>query len=151
MPASLLTALFLLLAGWLGIACAQGALPLAELSVNARPIKAEVANTPTARQAGLMHRKGLPAQEGMLFVNPDSEIQCMWMKNTLIPLSVAFLDAQGRILNIEDMQPNTYDYHCSRAPARYALEMNLGWFRDNRVQTGDTVRGLERLPAALQP
>jgi uncharacterized membrane protein (UPF0127 family) len=71
----------------------------------------------------------------------------MWMKNTLIPLSVAFLDERGRILNIEDMQPNTRDYHCSKEAARFALEMNLGWFDMNNVKPGDSVRGVDSLPA----
>ncbi len=146
MPAIIRPALILLITGVLNTACAQASLPLAKLGINAHRIKVEVAYTPSARQTGLMHRNALPAQQGMLFANPGSDTRCMWMKNTLIPLSVAFIDAQGHILNIEDMQPNTRDYHCSRAPAQYALEMNLGWFHENNVKTGDKVQGLERLP-----
>lgn len=148
MSLSARSALLFLLAGMLGSAWAQYAPPLAELGINAKRIKPEVASTPATRQIGLMHRKALPAQQGMLFVYPDSDVRCMWMKNTLIPLSVAFIDGNGRILNIEDMQPNTRDYHCSVSPAQYALETNLGWFRDNGIKTGDTVSGLESLTAA---
>jgi uncharacterized membrane protein (UPF0127 family) len=130
-----------------GTTGAAGILPLGELDIKSHRISVEVANTPDAQQTGLMHRKVLAQNRGMVFVNPDSEIRCMWMKNTLIPLSVAFIDEQGRILGIEDMQPHTRDHHCSKAPARFALEMNLGWFGRNNIQPGDTVRGLDRLPA----
>jgi uncharacterized membrane protein (UPF0127 family) len=141
------SAQILLLAALPACACTQPVLPLAELGINAQRVKAEVARTPAARQTGLMHRKALPAQRGMLFVYPRSNTECMWMKNTLIPLSVAFIDAQGRILNIADMQPNTRDYHCSQAPAQYALEMNLGWFQNHGIKTGDKVTGLAHLMA----
>ena len=139
------SALSLLLALMWGSAWPQSVPLLAELGINAQRVKAEVARTPSERQTGLMHRKTLPAQQGMLFVYSRSDSLCMWMKNTLIPLSVAFIDGNGRILNIEDMQPNTRDYHCSAAPAQYALEMNLGWFRSKGINTGDKVRGLQRL------
>lgn len=145
MPPFARSALSLLLAFMWGSAWPQGVPLFAELGVNALRFKVEVASTPSERQAGLMHRKTLPAQQGMLFVYPQSDSHCMWMKNTLIPLSVAFIDGNGRILNIEDMQPNTRDYHCARAPALYALEMNLGWFRSKGINTGDKVRGLQRL------
>jgi len=71
----------------------------------------------------------------------------MWMKNTLLPLSVAFVDARGRVINIEDMQPHTTDNHCAAGPARFALEMNLGWFAERGIKAGDTLRGFDRLPA----
>lgn len=71
----------------------------------------------------------------------------MWMKNTFLPLSVAFVDAQGRIINIEDMQPHSEDNHCAAAPARFALEMNQGWFRERGIKPGDTLRGFDRLPS----
>ena len=146
MPLSVRSALSLLLALMWGSAWPQEMPLLAELGINAQHVKVEVARTPSERQTGLMHRKTLPAQQGMLFVYPHSDSHCMWMKNTLIPLSVAFIDESGRILNIEDMQPNTRDYHCAMAPAQYALEMNLGWFRSKGIKTGDKVRGLQRLP-----
>lgn len=141
------SALLLLITCMPGAACSAGGLPHAELDIKTHRISVEVANTPDAQQTGLMHRKALAPDQGMVFVNPDSEIRCMWMKNTLIPLSVAFIDEQGRILGIEDMQPQTRDHHCSKAPARFALEMNHGWFGRNSIQPGDTVRGLDRLPA----
>lgn len=140
------SALSLLLALMWSSAWPQGVPLLAELGINAQRVNAEVARTPSERQTGLMYRKTLPAQQGMLFVYPYSDSHCMWMKNTLIPLSVAFIDESGHILNIEDMQPNTRDYHCSTAPAQYALEMNLGWFRSKGIHSGDKVRGLQRLP-----
>ena len=140
------SALLLLHAGMAAAVHAQGSLPLAELGINAKRIKVEIAHTPAARQTGLMHRTALPEHQGMLFAYPDSETRCMWMKNTLIPLSVAFIDARGRILNIEDMQPKTRDYHCSTGSVQFSLEMNLGWFRTNGAQAGDKVQGLESLP-----
>jgi uncharacterized membrane protein (UPF0127 family) len=148
MPLSARSALLLLLALMWGSAWPQSQPLLAELGINAQRVKVEVARTPTARQTGLMHRRSLLAQQGMLFVYPRSDIECMWMKNTLIPLSVAFIDAQSRIINIEDMQPSTRDYHCSASPAQYALEMNLGWFRKSGIKTGDKVSGLESLRAS---
>ncbi len=144
MPPAIRSALFLLLAGMAGAAHAQAPRALAELAIGAHRIEAEVAGTPAAHARGLMHRKTLPEHRGMVFVHGDSRTRCMWMKNTLIPLSVAFLDARGRILNIEDMQPGSQDLHCSAGPARFALEMNLGWFRKNGVKAGDTVAGLAR-------
>lgn len=130
-----------------GAALAQTAMPLAELGAGMYRIEAEVAHTDETRRIGLMNRAKMPPQRGMVFVFPERRAHCMWMKNTLLPLSVAFLDAQGRILNIEDMQPHTEDNHCAAAPARYALEMNLGWFRERGLKKGDPVRGIDRLPA----
>ena len=123
-------------------------LPVAELGVGMYRIQAEVAATPETRQTGLMNRTQMGKTRGMVFVFDTVRQHCMWMKNTLLPLSVAFLDEQGRILNIEDMQPQTEDSHCAVRPARYALEMNLGWFESRGVRAGDTVRGTDRLPAA---
>jgi uncharacterized membrane protein (UPF0127 family) len=96
---------------------------------------------------GLMHRKSMPQHHGMLFVFPQANTHCMWMRNTLLPLSVAFLDENGIVINVEDMQPQTEDSHCARRLARYALEMNLGWFRERGLKKGDPVRGIDRLPA----
>lgn len=127
---------------------AQQALPVVELGAGLYRIEAEVAHTFQSRQTGLMQRRQMPPQHGMVFAFPQDALHCMWMKNTLLPLSVAFLDAQGRILNIEDMQPQTEDNHCAAAPARYALEMNLGWFRERGLKKGDPVRGIEALPPA---
>lgn len=109
-------------------------------------IDAEVAADQETRMQGLMHRRSMAAQQGMLFVFPQVAVHCMWMRNTYLPLSVAFLDEQGRILNIEDMQPQTEDNHCATRPARYALEMNLGWFSSKGIKPGAKLSGLEKLP-----
>lgn len=122
-------------------------LPLVELGAGMYRIEAELAATPQARQIGLMNRRAMAPHHGMVFVFTEDQRHCMWMKNTLIPLSVAFLDKQGRILNIEDMQPQTESNHCAARPARYALEMNLGWFAARGVGVGDSIRGIDRLPA----
>jgi uncharacterized membrane protein (UPF0127 family) len=125
---------------------AAAELPVVELGAGMYRIEAELAATPQARQTGLMNRKTMPPQRGMVFVFTAEERHCMWMKNTFIALSVAFLDGEGRIVNIEDMQPQTEDNHCAAGPARYALEMNLGWFADKGLKPGDRLRGIDRLP-----
>lgn len=140
-------ALAMLLAAGQG-ALAQPALPLAELGVGMYRIEAEVAHTFKARQTGLMHRSAMPLNRGMVFVFPQDAIHCMWMKNTLLPLAVAFVDASGTILNIAEMQPHSEDNHCAAAPARYALEMNRGWFAERGIKPGQALRGTDRLPAA---
>lgn len=122
----------------------QPALPLVELSIGMHRIEAEVASNPASRQAGLMQRSFMAPQRGMLFVFPEVAKHCMWMRNTLLPLSVAFLDEQGAIVNIEDMRPQTDDNHCAKRPARYALEMNLGWFRSRGFVSGMAIAGLEK-------
>ena len=123
-------------------------MPLAELGAGMYRIEAEVAHTAQARQVGLMTRKSMAPQHGMVFVFEQDATHCMWMKNTFLPLSVAFVDAQGKVINIEDMQPQTEDNHCAAAPARFALEMNLGWFSARGIKAGDILRGFDRLPAA---
>ncbi|MEW6294503.1 MAG: DUF192 domain-containing protein [Pseudomonadota bacterium] len=124
-------------------------LPMVELTAGFHRIEAEVAANNAARMQGLMQRKSMPAQRGMLFVFERDAQHCMWMKNTFLPLSVAFLDAQGRILNIEDMQPHSEDNHCAAQPARYALEMNAGWFAQRGIKRGDRIGGIERAPRAF--
>lgn len=126
---------------------ARTEMPRSELSVGMYRIEVEVAATPQNRQLGLMNRREMAAQHGMVFVFTEDARHCMWMKNTLLPLSVAFLDARGRILNIEDMKPQTEDSHCASGAARFALEMNQGWFRERGLKAGDSIRGVERLPA----
>ncbi|MBS4019565.1 MAG: DUF192 domain-containing protein [Dechloromonas sp.] len=128
-------------------AVAQDAMPVIELSAGFHRIEAEVAAQDRHRQVGLMHRPTMPVQRGMLFVFPQANTHCMWMRNTFIPLSVAFLDEEGRIINIEDMTPHSEDNHCARRPARYALEMNRGWFVQRGITPGSKLRGLERAPA----
>lgn len=126
---------------------ARTEMPRSELSAGMYRIEVEVAATPQNRQLGLMNRREMAAQHGMVFVFTEDARHCMWMKNTLLPLSVAFLDARGRILNIEDMKPQTEDSHCAGGAARFALEMNQGWFRERGLKAGDSIRGVERLPA----
>lgn len=123
-------------------------MPILDLSAGIHRIEAEVAANNPARMQGLMQRKSLATQRGMLFVFDRDGRHCMWMKNTFLPLSVAFLDAQGRILNIEDMQPQTEDNHCAAKPARFALEMNLGWFAQRGVKRGDPIQGIDKAPPA---
>jgi uncharacterized protein len=118
------------------------------LRIGSHEIRAELANTEASRRQGLMHRDRLAPNAGMLFVYVEPEAAAMWMKNTRIPLSVAFIDASGRILNIEDMQPFSEQAHSSRGIASYALEMNRGWFRKRGIGAGDRVEGLDKLPAA---
>lgn len=129
-----------------GAALAQTAMPVVELTAGFHRIEAEVAATDQNRQTGLMQRKSMPAQRGMLFVFPQPNAYCMWMRNTLIPLSVAFLDAEGKIINIEDMQPQTEDNHCAKKMASYALEMNLGWFTLRGLKAGTRLNGIEKAP-----
>lgn len=141
----LLVALYLAAAA----ACAAAQAPAArsiELGAGMHLIHAEVADSFGTRMQGLMHRRSLPPNGGMLFVFDEEAIQCMWMKNTLIPLSVAFLDASGAIINIADMRPRTEESHCAARPARYALEMTQGWFAKHGVRAGARLRGLEKLP-----
>ncbi len=121
-------------------------LPVIELTAGMHRIEAEVANTQETRMRGLMMRQSMPAHRGMLFVFDADGSHCMWMKNTLLPLAVAFLDGQGRILNVEEMQPRTEDNHCATKPARYALEMNSQWFSKRGLGAGTPLLGIERAP-----
>src|SRR5262245_15821530 len=124
---------------------AQQQLPVTELSAGMHSIRAEVADSDGTRAQGLMFRESMPVNAGMVFVFDQSAVHCMWMKNTLIPLSVAFIDEAGAILNIADMQPKTEQSHCAAKPARYALEMNKGWFAHRGIKAGTKLRGLENL------
>ena len=139
-------AVFVVGACLLPLSGAHAELPLVELGARMYRIEAELAHTDQTRQVGLMNRRSMPAQHGMIFVFTQDARHCMWMKNTLLPLSVAFLDREGRILNIEQMQPQTEDSHCAAGPARYALEMNRDWFAERHVAVGEQIRGVERLP-----
>ncbi|PKO94609.1 MAG: hypothetical protein CVU16_01905 [Betaproteobacteria bacterium HGW-Betaproteobacteria-10] len=127
-------------------AWAQNSMPIIELTAGFHRIEAEVAANDPNRQLGLMNRQSMPAQRGMLFVFPQNNTHCMWMRNTLLPLSVAFIDDEGKVINIEDMQPQTEDNHCARRPARYALEMNLGWFAQRGLKAGVKLNGLDKAP-----
>lgn len=112
------------------------------LRVGIYQITAEVAATEKTRERGLMYRAHLPPHRGMLFYFPVAERHCMWMKNTPIPLAVAFVDEEGRIVNIEEMEPLTLTSHCAAKPVRWALEMTGGWFRDHGVGVGMRLEGL---------
>ncbi|MBC7405237.1 MAG: DUF192 domain-containing protein [Cytophaga sp.] len=124
------------------VANAQTKLPIKPLSIGIYAIQAEVAATDAARQQGLMMRPKMGASEGMVFDFQAPAGVCMWMKNTLIPLSVAFIDSEGIIVNIEDMQPETTDSHCAKKVVRYALEMNQGWFKQKSIKPGIKIEGL---------
>jgi hypothetical protein len=100
----------------------------------------EVASTPEERRRGLMFRQSLPADSGMLFVFPEDSRSAFWMKDTLIPLSIAFLSADGRVIDIQDMMPLDEALHYSPEPYRYAVEANQGWFRTHGVTVGDRAR-----------
>ncbi len=123
---------------------ARADLPVVELTAGMHLIRAEVADTFGARMQGLMHRTALAQNAGMLFVFERAEVQCMWMKNTLIPLSVAFIDDAGAIVDIADMAPQTEDSHCASRPVRYALEMNRGWFAARGIKPGFRLKGIPR-------
>lgn len=123
---------------------AQQKLPVIPLTIGVHMIKAEVAANDADRQQGLMFRKSMGRNEGMVFVFDAPTKVCMWMKDTYLPLSVAFLDKDGRIINIEEMQRQTTESHCATKPARYALEMNQGWFKRKNVSSGAQVAGLPK-------
>jgi uncharacterized protein len=112
-----------------------------KLSAGMHQIDAQVAQTPDQRQTGLMHRKSMPAHEGMLFIFEQPSPQCFWMKNTLLPLTAAFVADDGTIVNLEDMKPQTTDSHCSAKPVRYVLEMNQGWFAKRNIKAGFKLGG----------
>lgn len=128
----------------------QPELPTVALNAGIFVIHAEVASTPRTRELGLMRRKAMALGAGMLFLFDESATRCMWMKNTLIPLSVAFMDERGRIVNIADMQPLDETSHCSSRPSRYALEMNQGWFKKRGIAAGTVIGGLERFNRATR-
>ncbi len=129
-------------------AAADAALPEITLTINGHKLTAEVAATDNSRTTGLMFRRMLPENWGMLFVFQDTSVLNFWMKNTYLPLSIAFLDEAGVIINIADMKPLTTDPHPSTRPARYALEMNQGWFAKRGIKAGARVEGLDKAPAA---
>lgn len=119
-------------------------LPQITLTMGKHTATAEVASTEPQRATGLMYRRMLPEDRGMLFIFPDAELHAMWMMNTYVPLSVAFIDRNGVIINIEDMQPQTQNTHAAARPAKYALEMNLGWFRKRGIKPGEKIEGLDK-------
>ncbi len=149
MPTRLLSTLLVLLAtaavaAATNVAAQTATLPTVQLTAGIHLITAEVAARDPDRVRGLMFRQGLPANHGMLFVFDGKAVHCMWMRNTLIPLSVAFVEDDGTIVNIEEMQPrDERSRHCARQPVRYALEMAQGWFASRGIGPGSK---LGRLP-----
>ena len=125
---------------------ASAEMPRIELTAGFYRIDAEVAADNSSRMQGLMNRKSMPANQGMLFVFTQPDRHCMWMRNTFLPLSVAFLDEDGTIINIEEMKPQTESNHCAQKPSRFALEMNSGWFSAKGLKPGLKVGGLEKSP-----
>lgn len=119
----------------------QRNLPRVTLSAGMHLIQAQVAATPEQRATGLMFRTDMPVNEGMLFVFEEPAGQCFWMKNTLLPLTAAFVADDGTIVNLADMQPQTLDSHCSVKPVRYVLEMNQGWFAKRGLKAGMKLGG----------
>lgn len=119
-------------------------LPIIELKIGKNLIKAEVASTPASQQLGLMYRKEMPEQQGMLFVFDQKAGHCFWMRNTLLPLSIAFIDDDGKIVNIEEMKPQTENNHCPLKAIRFALEMNAEWFNKRQIGQGRVVEGLPK-------
>lgn len=134
----------LLLATLASLASADTRPRTTTLKVGAHPLKVEVVASDAERARGLMMRPKLGKNDGMLFIFDEPAYHSMWMKDTLIPLSVAFVDAQGAILNILDMEPQTLDSHMSAGPSVYAIEVNKGWFAAKRIKAGDKVTGLPR-------
>jgi hypothetical protein len=116
------------------------------LKVGSHSIQAEIASTPESRMTGLMQRDHLCADCGMLFIFPKADRHNFWMKNTPLPLSIAFIAADGSILNITEMQPNSTDIHNAQGDALYALEMNRNWFAKNGIKAGDKTQGLKLAP-----
>jgi uncharacterized protein len=119
----------------------QPRLPTTPLTIGMHVVQAELAITPEQQATGMMFRTSMGNNEGMLFVNDDLGIRCFWMRNTLLPLTIAFIADDGTIVNTADMQPKSEQSHCSAQPVRFALEMNLGWFAKRGIKPGMKVSG----------
>ena len=144
-PLRIVALIALVLSTNLAAADAPQKFKVTSLSAGIYLIKAEVAATEPEREQGLMFREKMAPNEGMVFLFGQPVGTCMWMKNTLLPLSVAFIDASGKIVNIEDMQAQTLESHCAKKPVAYALEMNLGWFKQKNIRPGAIIDGLPPL------
>ena len=138
---SVLSFVLMVAASWAAAQSGPQKLPTIALNAGMHVITAELANTPNQRTIGLMFRKSMGPNEGMLFVFEEASEQCFWMKNTLIPLSIAFIADDGAIVNIDHMAPQTLDGHCSAKPVRYVLEMNDGWFAKRGIKAGSKIGG----------
>ena len=121
-------------------------LPSITLTAGMHIVQAELAQTPDQRFTGLMFRKTMGSNEGMLFAFEQPATQCFWMKNTLLPLDIAFVSADGTVVNIGAMKPQTLDSHCSTQPVPYVLEMNLGWFAKRGIKAGSKLKGAPFTP-----
>jgi uncharacterized protein len=144
LPSRRLISLALVLLTCWTMAQAQDApqkLPTISMNAGMHLIRAELAQTPEQRSIGLMHRSKMDANEGMLFAFESAAEQCFWMKNTLLPLSIAFLADDGQVVNVEDMAPQSLNAHCSKRPVRFALEMNQGWFAKRGIKPGSRLQG----------
>jgi uncharacterized membrane protein (UPF0127 family) len=124
----------------------QTNLPRIKLQAGMYQIDTQVAQTPEQRSIGLMFRADMAAHEGMLFVFEQASVQCFWMKNTLLPLTAAFIADDGTIVNLADMKPQTTDSHCSTKPVRFVLEMNQGWFAKKGLKAGSRLAGVAFKP-----
>ena len=139
-----LAALALVLWAGLGPSWAQGVpqdLPAIALQAGMHNIRAAVAKTPEQRQLGLMFRREMAQHEGMLFIFDEATPQCFWMKNTPLPLTIAFLEDDGTVVNLADMKPQALDSHCSAKPVRFVLEMHQGWFAKRGIKPGAKISG----------
>lgn len=117
-------------------------LPRTTLTLNGHAAEVQIAADEASQNTGLMHRRSMPADEGMLFVFDQTAVQCLWMRHTHLPLSAAFIREDGSIASLHDMVPYSTRIHCSPEPVRYALEMNRGWFAAHGISAGHAVRGL---------
>jgi hypothetical protein len=139
--------LFLIVSSVETLACPLE-LPTATIAIKGHSLVVELAATPAARTCGLSHRRDLPQSRGMLFIFPSSRPETFWMKDTFIPLSIAFVDDAGQIMNIQNMMPvQTDELYSSQGPARYAIEVNQGWFENHGIAAGDQV--VMHLPLVL--
>jgi len=144
----LMVVLFIFIIGFLSLfsevqAQSKSALPIKKLNAGMHIIHAEIAATPETRTTGLMYRKSLAPNHGMLFVFEQASVQCFWMRNTFVPLSIAFLLDDGTITNIADMAPQSDKSHCSTQPVRFALEMEQGWFAKRGITADKKILGLQ--------
>jgi uncharacterized membrane protein (UPF0127 family) len=134
----------LLISSSIVLAQVNTGLPTVELKTGIYRIQAELADTHKAREVGLMNRTSMPTNSGMLFIFEQKAGHCFWMNNTKIPLSIAFIADDGKIVNIEEMQAETTNNHCPKAAVRYALEMNKQWFAERVIVPGTFITGLPK-------
>ena len=145
LPVRPLATLLSLVLAWCPLAQAQSGpqprLRTIDLTAGIHVIKTELAITPEQQQTGMMFRREMGTSEGMLFVNDEPGVRCFWMRNTLVPLTIAFIADDGTIVNLADMDAQSEQSHCSARPVRYALEMNRGWFAKRGLKAGVRLQG----------